>query len=226
MCIPSPYYHADQLQFRGQPIGIDILRVDKLTDLERNRLFQAFFRYELISKMRDEGVARLVASNVRMFSHGEAEALRCVDHYMRDLYGAVFAHHATSQLPEIPAETAGEKRKSAPDGGIRFSNNTWFSPDAFTKHAFPQRPISQQLGLVGFSLMTLLLSAPRDDRGCPMQLMAKIPMHLKISRWTRGLATFEIFEEGGYPCPLNDRPWDDWSEVGQALRGNGSIAFA
>ncbi|KAF5556426.1 hypothetical protein FNAPI_5776 [Fusarium napiforme] len=225
MCIPSPYYHVDQLQFRGQPIGVDILRVDTLTDVERNRLFQAFFRYELVAKMRDERVARVVASYFRMFSHGEAEALRCVYHYMRDLYGAVFAHHAGSQLPDIPAETAVKTRKSVPGGGIRFPNKICFSPDAFKKHEFPQTPISKQVGLVGFKWMTLLLSAPRDDRGCPMQLMAKIPMHLKISRWTRGLVTFEIFEEGEYPCPLDDRRWDDWSEVGQALRDNGSIAF-
>ncbi|KAF5987289.1 hypothetical protein FCOIX_992 [Fusarium coicis] len=226
MCIPSPYYHVDQLQFRGQPIGVDILRVDTLTDLERNRLFQAFFRYELVSKMRDRGVARLVASTFRMFSHGDAEALRCVYHYVRDLYGAVFAHYATSQLPDIPAETARETRKSVPDGRLRFPNNIWFSPDAFMKPKFLQIRISQQLGLVGFSLMTMLLSGPRDDRGCPMQFMAKIPMHLKGSEGTRALETFEIFEEGEYHCPLNNRRWDDWSEVGQALRDNGSIAFA
>lgn len=31
LCIPSAYSNVDQLQFRGQPIGIDILRVDALT---------------------------------------------------------------------------------------------------------------------------------------------------------------------------------------------------
>ncbi|KAF5649131.1 uncharacterized protein FTJAE_1127 [Fusarium tjaetaba] len=226
MCIPSLCYHVDQLQFRGQPIGVDILSVDTLTELERYRLFQAFFRYELVSKIRDERVASLVASNFRMFSHGEAEALRCVYQYMRDLYGAVFAHHDTSQLPYIPAEAAGETRKLVPDDGIRCPNNIWLGPpEPFTKHAFPQNPISQQLGLAGFSLMTLLLSVPRDDRGCPMQFMATMPMHLKVSEWTRFLPTFKIFEEGVYH-PLDDRRWDDWSEVGQALRDNGSITFA
>ncbi|KAF5719536.1 hypothetical protein FMUND_4639 [Fusarium mundagurra] len=226
MCIPSPYYHVNQLQFRGQPIGIDILRVDTLTDLERNRLFQAFFRYELASKIRDYRVAELVASTFRTFSHGEAEALRCVHRYMRDLYGAVFAHHASSQLPDIPAETAGETRKSVPDGGLRFPHNIWFSPDTFMKHAFAEIRISRQLALVGFNLMTLLLGAPRDDRGCPTRFMAKIPMHLKRLEWSRVLATFDIFEEGEYDYPLSHRRWDDWSEVGQALQDNGSIAFA
>ncbi|ENH64964.1 hypothetical protein FOC1_g10005735, partial [Fusarium oxysporum f. sp. cubense race 1] len=51
LCMPSPYSNVDQLQFRGQPIGIDILRVDALTDFERKRLFRAFLRYKLVSKI-------------------------------------------------------------------------------------------------------------------------------------------------------------------------------
>ncbi|CZR37967.1 uncharacterized protein FPRO_06842 [Fusarium proliferatum ET1] len=112
MCIPCPCSNVGQLQFRGQPTGIDILRVDTLTDLERNRLFRAFFRYELVSKIQYvedstelEHIDELAAPTVRNFSHGAAEAFRCVLYYMRDLYGAVFAHYVDSRLPDIPAET-------------------------------------------------------------------------------------------------------------------------
>ncbi|KAF5252893.1 hypothetical protein FANTH_2217 [Fusarium anthophilum] len=120
MCIPNPYSNAKQLQFGGKPIGIDILRVDTLTDVERNRLFRAFLRYELVSKIRGVEVSWLVASTFENLSHGEAEALRCVHHYMRDLFGGVFAHHVVSSPPDIQTETAAEKGKFNPDGGLIF----------------------------------------------------------------------------------------------------------
>ncbi|KAF4503567.1 hypothetical protein FAGAP_174 [Fusarium agapanthi] len=226
MCIPSPDRYVDQLQFRGHPIGIDILRVDTLTDVERNRLFRAFFRYELVSKARGEEGSGSVASTFENLSHGEAEALRCVYHYMRDLNGAVFAHHAISQLPDMPAERAAEKANLGPDGGLRFPNNIWFSPYTFLKHAFAEKLVPRHLGFLGFNLMNRLLSGPRDDRGCPIRLMAEIPKRLKQSDWTQVLLTSDIFEEGEDCSPLRDRQWDNWSEIGQALRDNGSITFA
>ncbi|KAF5637966.1 hypothetical protein F52700_4669 [Fusarium sp. NRRL 52700] len=136
MCIPSPGSYVDQLQFRGHPIGIDILKLDSLTDLERNRLFRAFFRYELTSKTYGEEVSELVTSTFQNLSHGEAEALRCVRHYMKDLNGAVFAHHANTQLPNMPVKPGAEKANLGPDGGSRFPDNIWFSPNAFLKPAF------------------------------------------------------------------------------------------
>ncbi|KAF5610132.1 uncharacterized protein FSUBG_3364 [Fusarium subglutinans] len=226
MCIPNPYSNANQLQFRGNPIGIDILRVDSLTDVERNRLFRAFIRYELASKARGDELSGSVTSAFKNLSHGEAEGLRCVHYYMRDLCGGVFAHHANSRLPDIPAKTAAEKGNLNPEGGLIFPNNIWFSPDTFLRDAFAKKQVPRQLGFLGFNLMTRLLSGPRDNRGCPIRLMAEIPMRLQQLDWTRVPLTSDIFEEGEYSSPLHDRQWDDWSEVGQALRDNGSITFA
>ncbi|SCN93021.1 uncharacterized protein FFNC_08394 [Fusarium fujikuroi] len=233
MCIPSPCSNVDQLQFRGQPTGIDILRVDTLTALERNSLFRAFFRYELVSKIQYvedstelDHIDELVAPTFRNFSHGEAEAFRCVLYYMRDLYGAVFAHYVDSRLPGIPAETPAETGKFVPHDGLRFPKNICFSSDTFLKEAFAEKPIPKKLELFGFNLMTRLLNVPRDDRGCPIRLMAEMPMRLKQEDRFQSLLIYDLFQEAYGFLPISDRHWDEWSKIGQALRDNGSIAFA
>ncbi|KAF5684880.1 hypothetical protein FCIRC_3724 [Fusarium circinatum] len=231
-CIPSPYSDTDQLQFRGNSIGIDILRVETLRDLERHRLFRAFLRYELTSKLRyiEDSmellfIDRLVAPIFRDLSHGEAEGLRCVHHYMRNLYGAVFAHHANSRFLDIPVETAAETSKSHPDGGLRFPYNMWFSSDAILKDAYAQEPIPYRYQFFGFALMTRLLSVPKDDWRCPMQDMVKVPIRLKQNGLARFLPMFDLFKKTKPYIPLSNRHWDEWSEIGQALRDNGSITF-
>ncbi|KAF5640145.1 hypothetical protein F25303_7171 [Fusarium sp. NRRL 25303] len=229
MCIPSPCSNVDQLQYRGQPIGIDILRVETLTDVERNRLFRAFFRYELVSKIRClqdrielELINELVAPIFKNFSHGEAEALRCVRHYMKKFYGVVLAYYAEPQLPDRPAKTAAVAGKLNPNCGLRFFDKMWISSEEISEYLFQEPKTHHEF--LEFDLMTRPLSVPRDDKGCPMRLFAEIPMHLKQLDMTRVMSMSHIFDEGD--CyPLDNRRWDEWSEIGQALRDNGSITF-
>ncbi|KAI1035561.1 hypothetical protein LB504_005983, partial [Fusarium proliferatum] len=206
MCTPSPCSDVDQLQFTGQPIGIDILRVETLRD----------DRIEL------ELIDELVAPIFENFSHGEAEALRCVRHYMKKLYGVVLAYYSNPQLHNTPALTAAVTGKLNPNCGSLFPNKMWISSEEISEYLYQESKPHHEF--LGFDLMTRLLSVPRDDKGCPMRLFAEIPMHLKQLDRTSVMSMSHIFDEGGYYL-LNNRRWDEWSEIGQALRDNGSIAF-
>ncbi|KAI7771512.1 hypothetical protein LZL87_010952 [Fusarium oxysporum] len=173
-------------------------------------------------------INKLVASTFEKFSHGEAEAPRCVYYYMKDLYGAVFAHYADSWLPDIPPETVAETGKLVPDDGLRFPDSMWFSSNAYVKDALVEEPKTRELGFLGFDLMNRLLSAPRHDRGCPIRLMewlAKIPMRLRQKDWTHDLQMYDLFREAGSYNELDNRYWDEWSEIGQVLLDNYSITF-
>lgn len=235
LCIPNPNSNVDQLQFRGQPIGTDIVRLDALTHAERKRLFRAFMRYELVSKIHHledslelKVIDSIVALTFKRFNRFESEALRCVQYYMKDLYGAIFAHLADSWLPDIPSETVMETGQQTPDDGLRFPDDVWFSSDTYAEDAFIDKSKTRELVFLGFDLMTRLLSAPRDDRGCPMGLtewLAKIPWRLQQKVWAGRLRMYMLFDTASCGFERNPRSAEDRSEIGQLLHDSGSMAF-
>lgn len=145
---------------------------------------------------------------------------------MKDLYGAIFTHLADSWLPDRSPETVTETGKFIPDNGLRSPDSMWFSSNAYIKDAFIDGLNTDELAFLGFDLMTRLLNAPRDDRGCPMGLMewlAKIPMRLRQKGWTLGLRMDYLFGDEIFNDEPNHRRGEEWSEIGQVLRDNGSL---
>ncbi|KAI3576189.1 hypothetical protein IWW34DRAFT_880120 [Fusarium oxysporum f. sp. albedinis] len=201
LCMPSPYSNVDQLQFRGQPIGIDILRVDALRDVERKRLFRAFLRYELVSKI----------------------------HYLEDSLELKVIDKLVALAFKRSPETVTETGKFIPDNGLRSPDSMWFSSNAYIKDAFIDGLNTEELAFLGFDLMTRLLNAPRDDRGCPMGLMewlAKIPMRLRQKGWTLGLRMDYLFGDEIFNDEPNHRRGEEWSEIGQTLTSPLSVVIA
>ncbi|KAI8723242.1 hypothetical protein NCS52_00179600 [Fusarium sp. LHS14.1] len=82
------------------PTQAGIFDVDRLTDSERRRFFQAFLRYELLSKNYNQTCSLGLywrwnwkklwdVRGSRTGPHWEVEALRCVHNYLESLYGAM-----------------------------------------------------------------------------------------------------------------------------------------
>ncbi|KAF4991108.1 hypothetical protein FDECE_14150 [Fusarium decemcellulare] len=134
--LPSP---RGVLGFRNNAIGINVIKMDDLSDAERRRLFQAFVRYDLLCKMSyiramwyDSDPHNTLDSTVdSKFEFWENEAIQCVHRYVQDLYGAVFAHSVDSWLPEIPDTLLTEPSEKIVDDGLLFPDNVSFWPDAY-----------------------------------------------------------------------------------------------
>lgn len=82
------------------PTQADIFDVDRLSDSERRRFFQAFLRYELLCKMHSkrcilgmywpwDWTKLWKVRGIRAGPHWEVEALLCVHNYLESLYGAM-----------------------------------------------------------------------------------------------------------------------------------------
>ncbi|KAF4972241.1 hypothetical protein FSARC_1138 [Fusarium sarcochroum] len=239
LSIPTPSSNLDHLQFRGQSIGIKILKINALGDDEKRRLFQAFIRYELVSKIHYliesrelRVIDRLVSSSFRNLQYWEVEALRCVYFYMQDLYGAIFAHLGDSWLPDIPLTLVTETDGMIQDEGLQFPDNVWFCSHRYMSDTEISRTtanviLPDELAFLGFDCITTLLHSPRDKRGCPFQLekwLCEIPKRLRYKHWAGGLKMYSLFMNSIFKVrPQN--PWDDSSEICRMLRLNNGISL-
>lgn len=132
LALPGLSPKRSEPQFRNKSIGLKLLKLVDLSDLERKRLLRAFLRYELICKVyhpRQGTPAELdtidqqsIRANFRL-QGGEYEAIKCVYGYVGDLYGAVFAHHADAWLPSIPKVPCTKSSNTVSRSDLLFPDN-------------------------------------------------------------------------------------------------------
>ncbi|KAM0546738.1 hypothetical protein ACHAPJ_010666 [Fusarium lateritium] len=181
--LPDLSSKRGQLQFGGKPIGFEVIKVDSLSHRERQRLFQAFLRHEVLCKVQHlqrgreapRKLDKLITTAYGNLRNWEGEAIRSVHEYIKDLYGAVFAHCADSWLPELPPKLLTETDEEIVDDGLCYPDNVLFLPYAYYNDTITRpTPLSydylEDLALCGFDLITRLLTLPRDKIGRPKQL--------------------------------------------------------
>ncbi|KAM0295210.1 hypothetical protein HYE67_000243 [Fusarium culmorum] len=117
--LPSANGH---LMFKGVEVTPRFNLAD-LTTLEKQRVFKAFLRHELMCRIGslfddDKDMPK------RPISEAESEGIHCVRAYYCSVYGAIFAQCSDSQLPNNPDEIPLETELGFPDN-LHFDPNTY-----------------------------------------------------------------------------------------------------
>ncbi|KAF4975880.1 hypothetical protein FZEAL_7392 [Fusarium zealandicum] len=176
--------------FRDQKIGLEVIRLDDLSNTERKRLLGAFLRYEVLCKIyrlqpgvwvKPDTYDDLVAIQSYKLQGWEHEAVRCVHGYVEDLYGALFAQYADSWLPDMTRVQWTLLNQTISRTGLIFPNDTCFSSaDYYTDMNLGIEPSisASSLALLGLDQIASLIMSPKDDHGRPRFL----------EPWLRGIS--------------------------------------
>lgn len=216
--------------FRNKSIGLKTLKLDDLSDQERHRLLRAFLRYEFMCKIyhpRQGSFDELDPINyLRIDEHfnlqsWEYEAIRCVHHYVKNLYGAVFAHHANSWLPNVPKVPFTQSFETVSESELLFPENVLFLPSSYYyDFRLTQRTpdlTTRAFADFGFDLITFILRFPRDVAGCSAQLKQWLWTFSERSQSSHAfqgpLATFLIRRPN-----LGDPTCENWKQLPGMVR--------
>ncbi|KAF4950455.1 hypothetical protein FSARC_13191 [Fusarium sarcochroum] len=183
-CIGEPDLSSKRgrILFRGKPKDIDILKIDSLNKCERKRLFQAFLRYEVLSKVcylrrewPDKNVVdRIIKKVYGKLRNWQGEAIRCVYDYLHDLEGALAAHYTDPWLSGLSPESVLNEKDDDGDSNFEFPDTVWFRHMIYVEEFAEDNNFEHWhtgLTLCGFDPITSLLTSPRDNNACSEQLL-------------------------------------------------------
>ncbi|KAH8672388.1 hypothetical protein BGZ61DRAFT_482723 [Ilyonectria robusta] len=181
LALPDLSPRRGQSTFRNKSIGLETLKLDDLSDQERRRLLRAFLRYEFMCKVYHprQGSFDKLDKPLRLREHfkfliWEYEGVRCVRYYIQNLYGAIFAHHANSWLPNVPKVPFTQSFETVSESELLFPDNVLFCPDSYYDDLCLEQSnpnfTTRALARLGFDLITFILGLPRDEAGCSVHL--------------------------------------------------------
>ncbi|EWG51682.1 hypothetical protein FVEG_16835 [Fusarium verticillioides 7600] len=128
--------------FQGQRLETNAVRFTTLTSAERHRFLSAFMRHELLCKIfypRDRYLGEEIAMGrplAKMCQEADWEILLSVHAYYTAVYGALFAHGASSWFPGIPEQCQrGEPPQSSvpTEYGLLFPDNIFLNAREYEK---------------------------------------------------------------------------------------------
>ncbi|KAF4962445.1 hypothetical protein FSARC_9474 [Fusarium sarcochroum] len=194
--LPKIAHPSSGLHYKQNP-GFKHVTLDDITCTERHRLLRAFTKYEVLCKIHDprvEGIinhdqhATLTGGSLSSLDEWEKESLRCVNEYVRGVYGGLFAMCAapralldtSSMTPQLK-----KRRKRLYPDNLYFDAQEYLT-DMSLSIAWRQVNLADGLPYLGFDLLTHLLVHSDQNRHTDMRgWLRSVTREWRIQNWPR-----------------------------------------